>query len=372
MPEPFKNIYNPKLIAGIAEHLARASSVFDRAAFEIHALNGLEDLEMMDRAEQISRAIDTAFPDDFAVKSAAILAALHPREDMKLKEMVIDVRGIAGWAVAAMARVIARDGLEHPVEALAVLKEMTKRFSAEFSVRPFFRDHLELTLETAMNWAEDENVHVRRLASEGARPVLPWGIKLQTFVEDPEPLIPLLTKLRDDPEEYVRKSVANNLNDISKTHPDLVTDLAKDWLKDANTARKRLAKRACRGLIKQGHTRALDAFGFSPPDLRGVSLQIPSKVTLGETLEIVLSFTAKSDQALLIDYVLHFMRANGNLSPKVFKWTEVTAVADEKMRLKKSHAYKPVTTRKDYPGAQILSVQINGEEIARQFFDFSL
>ncbi len=372
MPEPFKNIYNPTLIAGMADHLARVSPEFDRTVFEAHALTGLDDLEMMDRAEKISRAIDLAFPDDFATKTAAMVAALHPREDMALKEMEIDEHGIAGWAVAAMARVVARDGLAHPLEALAALKEMTKRFSSEFSVRPFFRDHPDLTLETAMSWAEDENVHVRRLASEGARPLLPWGIKLQRFVEDPSPLVPLLTKLRDDPEEYVRKSVANNLNDIAKDHPDLVAGLAKEWLKGADRSRERLVKQACRTLIKQGHPGVLKAFGFPPPDLAAVTLDVPKAVKLGDTMDIALSFVANADQALLIDYVLHFMRANGKLSPKVFKWTELSVAKGETKTLTKAHSYKPVTTRKDYPGQQIVAVQINGQEVARQAFDFSL
>lgn len=372
MPEPFKNIYNPELIAGMAMHLSRVSPDFDRHRFEAHALDGLDQLEMMDRAEQISRAIDVAFPQDFATKLTAMVDALHPREDMALKEMGIDDRGIAGWAVAAMARVVARDGLDHPEAALSALKEMTKRFSAEFSVRPFFRDHPDLTLKTAMTWADDANVHVRRLASEGARPLLPWGIKLQHFVEDPRPLIPLLTKLRDDPEDYVRKSVANNLNDIAKYHPDPVADLAKDWLKDADRNRQRLVKHACRTLIKQGHPGALEAFGFPPPRLEDITLDIPEKVSLGQEMAISLTFTAQAEQKLLIDYVLHFMRANGKLSPKVFKWTELSATPGERVTLNKSHSYKPVTTRKDYPGQQVLSVQINGQEMARAAFEFHL
>lgn len=372
MAEPFKNIYNPELITGMAAHLAQASPKFDRETFEAHALNGLDDLEMLARAEQISQAIDAAFPDDLPLKRAAMVAALHPRTDMELSEMGVDADGIAGWAGEPMARVIARHGLSDPVPNLEALREMTMRFSSEFAVRPFFRDHPDLTLQTAMTWAQDENVHVRRLASEGARPLLPWGIKLQHFVADPTPLIPLLTKLRDDPEEYVRRSVANNLNDIAKHQPDLVADLAKDWLKGADRNRTRLVKHACRTLIKQGHAGALDAFGFPPPELSNVHLSGPDSVTLGDTMEIALSFTANCDQALLIDYVLHFMRANGKLSPKVFKWTEVQVTRGEHKTVLKSHAYKPVTTRKDYPGAQAVSVQINGQEVARMGFVFSL
>ncbi len=372
MAEPFKNIYNPILIDGMARHLARASDAFDHDLFLKTALDGLDDLEMLARAEQISLAIDAAFPDDLVVKREAMIAALHPRTDMDLSEMGVDEHGIAGWAGEPMARVIARHGLDDPEPNLEALREMTMRFSSEFAVRPFFRDHPDLTMKTALRWARDENLHVRRLASEGSRPLLPWGIKLHGFVDDPSPLIPLLTLLRDDRSEYVRRSVANNLNDISKNQPDLVAGLAQDWLKDASVERTKLVKHACRGLIKQGHAGALEAFGFPPPDLKDVSLSCPDVVTLGQKMPISLKFTARKEQKLLIDYVLHFMRANGKLSPKVFKWTEKTAMAGDIVTLEKAHPYKVVTTRKDYEGMQKLGIQINGETVAEVPFALKL
>lgn len=372
MAEPFKNIYNPTLIEGMAAHLARVSDQFARDVFLKKALDGLDDLEMLARAEQISLAIDAAFPDDLSVKRAAMLAALHPRTDMELSEMGIDDQGISGWAGEPMARVIARHGLDDPEPNLDALREMTMRFSSEFAVRPFFRDHPELTLKAAHHWAQDENLHVRRLASEGARPLLPWGIKLHGFVSDPSPLIPLLTALRDDPSDYVRRSVANNLNDISKNQPDLVAGLAKDWLQGASKERARLVKHACRGLIKQGHAGALEAFGFPPPSLSDVVLSCPPEVFLGEVMPISVAFKAQADQKLLIDYVLHFMRANGKLSPKVFKWTEMSVRAGERVELQKSHPYKVVTTRKDYPGTQKLSLQVNGQVVAERPFELKL
>ncbi len=368
MDEPFKNIFNQTLIEGMAAHLGKASHQFAPDVFLKTALSGLDDLEMLARAEQISVAVDAALPEDMALKRAALVAALHPKTDMELSEMSVDDLGIAGWAVEPMARVIARHGLEDPVPNLDALREMTMRFSAEFAVRPFFRDHPDLTLKTARRWAEDDNAHVRRLVSEGARPLLPWGIKLHRFVEDPTPLLPILTVLRDDPSEYVRRSVANNLNDISKDHPDLIAQIASDWLDGASKARVKLVKHACRGLIKQGHAGVLEAFGFPPPDLSDIVLHCPEVVQLGDQMPIALRFQAKRDQRLLIDYVLHFMRANGSLSPKVFKWTERNVRAGEAVVLEKSHPYKVVTTRKDYPGAQKVSVQINGQTVAEAGF----
>lgn len=372
MGEPFKNIYNPALIEGMAGHLARVSPEFDREAFLSTALRGLDDLEMLARAEQISVAIDAAFPNDLPLKRDAMIAALHPRVDMALSEMGVDDQGISGWAGEPMARVIARHGLDDPAPNLEALREMTMRFSSEFAVRPFFRDHPEVTMEAARRWAKDANVHVRRLASEGSRPLLPWGIKLQGFVKDPSALIPLLAGLRDDPEDYVRRSVANNLNDIAKHHPDLVAEVAQDWLKGAGPNRRKLVKHACRTLIKQGHKGALEAFGFPPPELADVALSAPAVVALGDQMPIEVRFTSKRDQKLLIDYVLHFMRANGKLSPKVFKWTEQLVSAGQVVTLSKAHPYKVVTTRKDYAGAQQVSIQINGETVASREFELKL
>ncbi|PTX56910.1 3-methyladenine DNA glycosylase AlkC [Litoreibacter ponti] len=372
MPEPFKTLYNPEMVRQMADHLARVSPEFERDVFEGTGLYGLDALEMMARSEQISLAIDAAFPDDPALKRTAMIAALHPETERPIDQLAMDETGIAGWAVEPMARVIVRNGIGTPRESLAALAEMTKRFTAEFAVRPFFRDHPDLTLEHAHAWATADNVHLRRLASEGSRPLLPWGIKLHQFVENPAPLIPLLTKLRDDPEEYVRRSVANNLNDIAKNQPDLVAELAQDWIQGATRPRSRLVKHACRTLIKQGHPGALAAFGYTTPQLSDVALQAPDQVKLGEAMEIEFSFTAETEQSLLIDYVLHFLRKNGQLSPKVFKWTELTVKAGEQTQITKRHPYRKVTTRADYPGAQKLSVQVNGVTVAETGFELSL
>lgn len=372
MPEPFKNLFNKDLIDRMANVISRVSDDFDLKTFVNLAKTGLEDLEMMARSEQISKALDRALPGDFEDQIAVLVAALHPTKTSELSDMETDDQGIAGWAVAPLGAFIARNGMDDPRASLAALREMTMRFSAEFAVRPFIQNHPDVAMEHILTWSRDDNHHVRRLASEGSRPLLPWGIKLHDFVRDPSPMLPVLTRLRDDPSEYVRKSVANHLNDISKDHPDLISELAFDWLNDAPATRVKLVKHACRGLIKAGNPKALAAFGYGAPKLSNICLEIPDQVSLGDRLDIQLSFRSDAKQILLIDYVIHFMRANGKLSPKVFKWTEKKVAADQDILIEKSHAYKKVTTRKDYAGMQMLSVQINGQEIARKPFEFSL
>ncbi len=372
MPEPFKNIFNPKLIDGMAQNLARVSSDFKAAEFAAKAKTDLDDLEMMARADQISFALDGTLVGDFEAQVDVLVAALHPTKTSELSDMSIDDAGIAGWAIVAMGNYIVRHGMTSPDISLRALREMTMRFSTEFAVRPFIQNHQDIAMKHVADWSTDENHHVRRLASEGTRPLLPWGIKLHAFVSDPNVMLPILTALRDDPSDYVRRSVANHLNDISKNHPDLIAELATDWLRDAPKMRERLVKHACRGLIKAGHSKTLGAFGYGSPRITEVELKVPNSVKLGDAMPIELSFRSETKQKLLIDYVLYFMRANGKLSAKVFKWTEQAVSAGEDIRLEKVHPYRKVTTRKDYPGQQKVAVQINGQEIAQTAFEFLL
>ena len=210
--------------------------------------------------------------------------------------------------------------------ALAVLKEMTKRFTAEFEIRHLLVADQERVLATLAQWVDYPNHHVRRLVSEGSRPRLPWGLQLTRLVADPLPTLPLLKALRDDESEYVRRSVANHLNDIAKDHPDLVAEVAQDWMRGADKKREKLLRHACRTLIKQGNEGALAAFGIEAPQLQQVDLTLESAaVQFGEAL--VFNAELRSDspkpQTLIIDYLLHFKKANGKLAAKVFKGTKL-------------------------------------------------
>ena len=374
MPEPFKNLFNPTLIQGMAENLTRVCDQFDSELFLRLALHNLDALELKERSLQITNAIEASFPVPFEKTVEALLKALHPDTDKEITDMRTGQSGIAGWAVMPMADYIANAGAGSVGKSLSALREMTMRSSSEFAVRPFFRDHPEATLKAAANWALDLNRHVRRLASEGCRPRLPWGIRLHDFVDNPEPILPILNQLRDDPSEYVRRSVANNLNDIAKDHPDLVAEIAVDWLHSGDKNRARLVRHACRTLIKGGHPGAMSAYGFKPPKLDHctVSLAVET-VTVGDKLDISLSLTGSGQtQKLLIDYIIHFLRANGSHSPKVFKWTEISLKPGETRQMIKAHPYRKVTTRKDYPGSHRVSVRINGVDFDGPGFELTV
>lgn len=372
MAEPLKNLLHPALVRAVAGHLARIDG-FDRRVFEDHILDGFEDLELMQRSDRIADALAVSLPHSVPDILPELASLLHPETDSPIDSAEPDDQGLRGWALVAFGTYVATHGLEHPEESLAFLKEMTKRFTAEFAVRPFFRDHTRLTLAHATEWAADPNVHVRRLASEGSRPRLPWGLQLKTFIADPGPVMPILTMLRDDDEDYVRRSVANNLNDISKDHPALVAKSAAEWMNGAARARQRLVKHACRSLIKAGDPAALAVFGYGVPHgLRAEISVSPSAIALGGALEMTAKLTSPTDLPVLIDLQLRFLKADGKLSPKVFKWTESNLVAGIDMEFTKSIPLRPVTTRKHYAGRQEVALQVNGKVVAEAEFDLTI
>ena len=368
--EPFKSAISPDLIKLIAGHFARVVPGLDAAGFAAPLLSQLESLELKERVIAVAEALHLALPTDPEPRAQALLAVLHPDHDESFSRPSDDT-GLSSWGIWPLTHLVGQHGLGTTERALRTLREMTKRGTAEFDVRPFIAADPETALPIISSWVDDPDHHVRRLVSEGTRPRLPWGMRLQGLVADPSPILPVLEKLRDDPSEYVRRSVANHLNDIAKDHPDLVADIAQDWMEGADKNREKMLRHACRTLIKQGHAGALAAFGFRPPELSAsITLQTP-KVTYGEALafEVTLSSTGKKPQQLVVDYLVHHQKADGSLSPKPFKWTTFTLAPGEARTLARSHAIKPITTRRYYPGEHRLSLRINGADFGDEAFD---
>lgn len=369
--EPFKNFISPQLIALTADQLEHHLPGFVRADFEPPLLAALPHLELKQRAQRIADHLHDILPSALPERHAILLAMLHP-DDQGSAGKSSDGDGLCGWGIYPLTIVVGQHSHAEFDDALAVLREMTKRGTAEFDVRPYLIADQSRALAIITPWARDPNMHVRRLVSEGTRPRLPWGQQLSGLVKDPAPTLPLLAALRDDPEEYVRRSVANHLNDIAKDHPDLVADLAQDWMKTADKNRQKLLRHACRTLIKQGHPTALASFGIHPPVLSLDQFTVTSpQVQFGDalTFSATLRSTSDQDQALIIDYIVHFKKANGSLSGKVFKGSKQTLQAGQSIILKRSHSIRPITTRKYYPGAHALSLRINGQDFGLQHFD---
>jgi len=371
MPEAFKNLINPALVRSCGGHLARAWPRFDRRGFERRALAGLEDLEMKARAMQVADALEATLPDDFDRAAGIIESALAPVATGDELAFRTDASGLAGWIGWPLGEFIARRGLAQPERGLLALHALTQRFTGEFAIRPYLIEHFDLTLRTLDDWRDDPSAHVRRLVSEGSRPRLPWGLRIQRLVADPSPTLPLLRALQDDDSEYVRRSVANHLNDIAKDHPAVVADWLQAHLPGASPARRSLLRHASRTLVKQGDARVLKAWGLGGSFKGGLEFSLSPKVaTVGGKLALSLQLhsTSKKPQALAIDYVVHHVKANGGTSPKVFKGWSLTLGPGESRSLARQHSLRPISTRTYYAGGHRIEVQVNGKVLAGEDF----
>ncbi len=352
--------------------MERAGNDFDKAVFVKLASRKLNTLEFKERSNQICTALESTLPANFRQASKQLIASLHPDESFELTNMDSDKHGVRGWGVMPMAEFIARQGLQDFDFSMGVLKQLTKKSSSEFAVRRFIVADQDRALRHVRAWATDTNYHVRRLASEGTRPRLPWAVRLPMFMQDPTPIIAVLELLKDDDEEYVRRSVANSLNDIAKDHPAVVADIAQRWVTNADVNRQRLVRHACRTLVKHGHKSTLKALGYTTPKiaLNEFDIRTP-RVKFGNSLEFSVSLTSTSRhvQPLIIDYVIHHQKSNGKTSPKVFKLRTTNLSPKQKISINKKHSIKPITTRTYYAGLHRIEIQINGECLGHGDFE---
>ena len=369
MAEPLKNSFGPDVPGRIGDLVESAYPAFDRAAFLRAALNGYDELELTPRARQISHALAAHLPADREAAIRHVIDALGPAFESS------ELSGMDSFLYLPFVYFVADYGLEHFEVSMEAQYELTQRFTAEFSLRFFIERYPERTFERLAVWATDPNVHVRRLVSEGTRSRLPWAPRLRLVQEDPEPVLGLLEMLKDDPEEYVRRSVANNLNDIAKDHPDRVVEVARRWWSDASAGleRRKLVRHGLRTLVKAGHRGALDVLGFgedSPVELDGFSCSPPS-VPIGASVRLEARFlnpTARPARTL-IDFRIHFVKANGGSSPKVFKGGELDLGPSETARLRKTISVRQHTTRKHYPGPHRVEVLVNGRSVPVEGFE---
>lgn len=262
-------------------------------------------------------------------------------------------------------------GLDDWNASIAALERFTPYSSSEFAVRPFIIQDSETMMAQMLGWSRHHDHHVRRLASEGCRPRLPWAMALNHFKADPSPIVPVLEQLKRDSSEYVRKSVANNLNDISKDHPDLVIQLARNWHgEDPHT--DWIIKHGCRSLLRQGVPEVLSLFGFViSPDVTVDNLVLDTgTLAIGESLTFSFTIRANSStsQRLRVEYGIDFVKANGKTSRKLFKITEHELGRTERSYVR-THQFKDLTTRKHYPGEHRLTIVLNGVELAAADFN---
>jgi 3-methyladenine DNA glycosylase AlkC len=353
-----KEIFNVERLQHIASEMTAVYPEFDAQRFLKLASTGLADLSVMQRMARVSECLHAVLPLGYEA-SLEVLRALAPRLN-------------SGFVSMCLPQYVAAYGADRFDLSMDALKYFTAFGSSEFAIRHFLRRDLERSLKLMHDWSLDDNEHVRRLASEGCRPRLPWSFRLEQVLADPRLAAKILDNLKADTSLYVRKSVANHLNDITKDHPAWVLEQIEGWSLD-NKHTAWIAKHALRSLIKQGNPRALAIIGAGgKPEVEIVDVRVnPPVIGLGE--KITLSFAVKSrvedSQRLVIDYAIDYVKANGSTSAKVFKLKALTLPGKATEQLSRGQHIKELTTRRHYAGRHAVHIMVNGERLASTAFE---
>ncbi len=362
MAEQLKKIFfTQDSMNAMADIMKRFYPPFDKERFlELIHYPGWEALELKAKMRHTTQCLHHTLPPSY-MQAVAILKEAAPY--------------VKGFEAMSLPDFVELYGMEEEWDlSFQALEVFTGYSSSEFAVRPFLDRDPKKALGYMLAFATNENPRVRRLASEGCRPRLPWAMALPKFKKDPAPILPILEKLKNDPSEDVRRSVANNLNDISKDNPELLLDISEKWY-GHNKNTDAIIKHACRSMMKAGNKRAMKFFGFGTTTQMNVeNLKLDQEIlAIGEplTFSFDLILTEKTESNVRLEYGLYFMKANGKLSKKVFKITENTYLPGTHP-FKRKHSFQDYSTRKHYPGQHKISIIINGEELAEMSFTLNL
>lgn len=354
MPELLKNTYSPELLNELALDIKSAYPPFEADKFigSIFA-DSWGGLELKDRVNHIAATLGEYLPQDYA-QALAIL-------DKVVMNYGTWLDG-TGWYFPVFVMMFGQDEANWDL-SIAALERYTPYASAELAVRPFIIKNEKRMMEQMYAWSKHEDEHVRRLSCEGCRPALPWAPALNSFKADPSPILPILERLKNDPSSWVRRSVANNINDMSKTHPDLVVELAKKWIGD-NEFTDAIVKHGLRTLLKKGNSDALALFGYN-----GIgSVQVTSfalnadSIAIGEELSFDFELSSDAATKVRLEYRVGYMKAKGKTSTKIFKISETSLKENEARHYTRKHKFMDVSTRKHYAGKHSITLIVNGQE----------
>ncbi|MCL2370131.1 MAG: DNA alkylation repair protein [Firmicutes bacterium] len=349
MPEPIKNMLSPTAIKEFAEAIKLVYVEFDIDGFcSAVADNDYDSLELMARGRKISVTLGKFLPAKYEDAITIIDKVISKFE---------------GFAVYSFFEFVAMFGLEFWDVSVPALGRYTQYFSSEFAVRPFIIKDEKRMMAQMLEWSKSDNEHLRRLSSEGCRPALPWAVGLPKYKKDPSPILPILENLKADSSLYVRKSVANNLNDISKTHPELVIEIAKRWY-GTDEKTNWIVKHGLRTLLKKSNPDALAIFGLGNADAVDVSDFVISNSTIEWGGDLIFSFviTAKQDTKARLEYGIDYMKANGKQNRKVFQISEIPLKEGQTKNYTRKHALADHSTRKHSAGTHAVTLIVNGQE----------
>ncbi|WP_435171441.1 DNA alkylation repair protein [Paenibacillus glycanilyticus] len=364
MAEPLKDMYDEAFLRQFADKVLAAYPSFAKEAFVTEVMNEeWNELALKGRIRQISTVLGRHLPANYGDALAVLYAICEECSGFPYL-FFPDFVEVYGGAE------------EHWELSMQALERFTPKSSAEFAVRVFLLRDPERMMKQMLTWASDPNEHVRRLASEGCRPRLPWGQALPVFKKDPSPLLPVLELLKADPSLYVRKSVANNLNDIAKDHPDVVLGIARRW-QGQDPYTDWIIRHACRNLVRQAHPEALAIFGYamsddSTPIVTSADLQArPSILAIGDScrLEYALQIQEGEPMHLRIEYGIDFVKSGGKTSRKLFLLSDKTVPGGSKLSGSRVHRFADLSTRRHYVGEHRIVLMVNGIETASTVID---
>ncbi|RNI21767.1 DNA alkylation repair protein [Rufibacter latericius] len=353
-----KDVYSTQFFDRFTDVLSRVLPTFEKGEFlDLIFTDELGKKELKERMRHTTQVLHHFLPNHFPAAVQLILQTIRQLQDDRFPVQHIEFLFFPDYVEQ-----YGLDDLETSVEAM---EKITQFISCEFAVRPFLLRYPVQMMAQMLAWSTHEHPSVRRFASEGSRLRLPWAMALPFLKRDPSPLLPILENLKADPSEFVRRSVANNLNDISKDHPNLVLELLAKW-KGCCPETDWVVKHGCRTLLKQGHTEVLRYFGFegdAPLALTNFKVLTP-QVPMGKDLHFsfVLKNIASEPQKVRLEYGVYYQKANQSLARKVFKISERVYPPQEEITVARRQSFKPITTRKFYPGAHRVSLIVNGQE----------
>jgi 3-methyladenine DNA glycosylase AlkC len=355
--DALKNVYSEQFFENISKGLIEVIPGFNKKKFlkGIHE-EGFDGMELKQRMAHIAKVLQRFMPSDYKESSKLLLRLTDQLQNANIPTQHIEFMFLPEY--------ISMYGQDHFDLSVKAMERVTQFISCEFAVRFFILRYKEKMMQQMLKWSKHKSRHVRRLATEGSRPRLPWAIGVPELKKDPSPIIPILENLKDDECEIVRRSVANNLNDISKDHPDLFLNIIKKW-KGSSKETDAIIKHASRSLLKAGYTSILDFYSLNSKGIKVGKFALKnSSVKIGDKIEFDFKIKNTLGEALVarLEYGIHFRLSNGNLSRKVFKISERNLKPGEQFIIKKIHSFRIITTRKFYPGLHKLSVIVNGKE----------
>jgi len=366
MSNLFKDIYSTSFYDEFSDILKQTIPSFDKVKFnDLIFDDKFATYELKERMTHTAKVLNHFLPTNFNKACLTIKRIIKNLRLAGIKEDSIEFMFFPEY--------IAMYGIDDYESSIAAFEFITQFTSCEFAVRPYILKYEKQMPNQMLSWSKHKHNMVRRLASEGSRPRLPWAMALPNFKDNPTPILPILSNLKQDSCEIVRRSVANNLNDISKDNPNVVIDIAKKW-KDISKETDAIIKHGCRTLLKQGNPEILKFYGLSSDHLELFDFKIVTpRVSLGNELEFSFSIlnNDNKNRVVRLEYGLYYKKKNGELSKKVFKISERDIEPNRIYKVKRKQSFKPITTRKFHIGTHELSIIVNGQEYETESFELT-